>query len=420
MFSNLTQREKILAAIVGSLAPVVVLFLLAMSFINTYNERKTRIAGLNNSINAEFQKRLDATQSNVRRNFHYKLKSLPSADNQAIVEYRDWLEDIIRDNGLRFVSIKNPEKTEIKYRGTGSAVGVSKVANKFEYTFSSSGTLDQIMNFVYDFERVELLQKIKQLTIRPKKERDILTGKHGVTFKIEVVSLVDADEQRDFLATSQELPVTIDQYKESILTRNVFGPANNPPTMSLSRKSFYPDDDISIPLSGRDNDEADELTYEIVDAGELKDATIEQKEGSNRAKLVCPPQELGEYEIKVRVSDNGFPPKSYETNCKITIKERPPKREEKVKEEPPPFLHVGQTQIKRISSRDGIFEVKIAVRTTGEVFELKQGETFELDGSTWKVVDIGVHSMTVEVDDKRLKFDQGAFLDKPSSEEPIK
>ncbi len=417
MFSNLSKREKILSALVGSLVPIVLVFLAGMNFISTYNLRKTQIAGIQNRIDAEFQKKLDASQSNMRRNFYYKLQSLPSNYQRAIVTYRDWLEDMIRDNGMTFGGIRDPESTEVVFRDrtTGS---VTKVASKFEYNFTSSGSLDQIMKFIYEFEQLKLLQKITSLTIKPLRSRDVLSGRHSATFKIEVLSLVDADEDRDFLAAKKELPTSFEEYEGDILARNIFGPANNPPTLSLARKSFYPDDDISIPLSGKDLDDNDQLTYEIVDAGEIAGLEVEQDEGENRATLKCPPLEIGEYAVTLRVTDNGFPAKSSETECKIVVKEKPLK-EEKIVIEKPDFKHSTQTQIKRISAREGVFEVKIAVRTTGEVFELGKGDSFELDSKTWTVRNIDVHSLTLEVDGKLLEFKQGAFLDAPRKETEI-
>ncbi len=405
MFENLSKREKILAAVVGSLAPLVVVFLVFIGFMDQYDSRRREIRNLQQQITAENNKRLEAAQANLRRNYFYRAKSLPSDYSPAIIDYRDWLEKLIRDSGLSFLGIKDPEATQIKYKE--SRTGISKVADKFEYSFSTRGELEQAIQFIYEFESLDLLHKIESVSVKPVTSKNRILEEKVFTFKIEVLSLVDAEEERDFLARRRELPFTLAEYRQQIGENSPWDLPNEEPSFSPPRKSFYVGETINISLSARDSND-DQLTYELVDNGGLEGLVLEHEEGSTRATLNCPEQEPGEYEFTVRVTDDGLPPKSVEKTCQFVVKEKPVRREP---EPEPKIAHASKAQINRISSTNGVFEAKIRVRTTGESFELSNGDEFELDDKKWIVREINIHSLTMEVDGQLLKFRQGAFLD---------
>ena len=161
-------------------------------------------------------------------------------------------------------------------------------------------------------------------------------------------------------------------------------------------------------------DKNDELTYEIVDAGGIVDAKI-KSDSKTRAKFVAGPMPVGEYVGIIKVSDNGFPQKSFETEFKLTVEEKPdPPAEVKTPDPPPPpkVLEGPSTQITRISSRDGVYQVKIRNRMRGEVYVLNEGDEIELDDKTWVIHKI--HSqfkVTIEVDGKLVPFGLGDFLE---------
>ena len=419
MFDNLKQSEKMMLAAVACLLPVGLFFMFFVSYSNEHKNRATRIAGLENKIVDEESKMLNAMNAGLRRQYYYRAKSLPADNGLARSNYRDWLFERVDQSGLKNSKIGAPESSTIKY----SEGGVSTVANKYRYSITTAGSLDEIVKFCYGFYEVDLLHKISSLSITPKRKNDVLTGEHGVTMKVEVLALVDAAENREFLAAIIKPEKEIKSYEDKILSRNIFGPANSPPSLSVSRKSYETGEDISFTLSGRDPDDKDKLSYELVDAGGIEGIEIIQK-GDTRATFKCPPLEVGEYKVKIAVRDSGFPSKSAEDEFKLVIKEpKIVKTKEKEVEPPKPvFVNATKTKIKRINLRKehkdapGVYSVKLDVMTKGEKFELTEGESFELDDKTWLVKKIDTHTLTLEVDGKQLEFRKGDLLSEPRNE----
>jgi hypothetical protein len=414
MFQHLNQREKVLAAVVGCLVPVVLTFFGLMHVYNQYKQGTNTIQSLEDRIENETRKKIDAMLAGTRRAYYYKPRSLP-ANPRYITEYQDWIERLIRECGMGYQTINKPRETNLAYKG--SEKGVSVVARQLQFNFDAKGTLDEILKFCYEFERLELLHKIRQLVLTPVIEKNVLTGQFTAVFTVDVLALVEAEGERDFLQDVVDLPTSLEHYEQVVLTRNIFGTANNPPRLSLSRKSFETGEEISVFLSARDDDKNDRLTYEVVDWGEIKDGKLNTEEGSDRTTLVAPSHEIGEYVVKVRVSDSGFPPKSDEDELKITVKA---KREKVVAAPAEPFRHATETQINRISAINGIAEVKIKVRTTGQVFELRLGDEFELDEEKWIVRDIGTRTLSLEVAGKLMEYKIGDFLAQPRKETLVK
>ena len=413
MFENLSEREKKLALAVVCLLPMLLLFFGWWSFNSRYISGKTSLTSLDNQIKAEKQKSLDAMSAGVRRSFYYTNHSFPT-NKKNITRYQDWLEKSIRDNGLDFKTIDKPKQSKLTFRGEDGQ-GLSTVADKFDFNFDATGTLDQILKFVYEFEQVDLLHKIKTLTITP------LDSSEGpvrckAALKVEVLSLVEAEASRDFLERTRELPRKLDSYMDVVLSRNIFGPANTAPTLKIGRKTFREDDEISFLLSGRDSDKSDTLSYELLDAGGIEGAKIEVS-SKGKATFESSKLDIGEYEIKVAVSDNGLPSKTTEAIGKIVVNEKRKPREDPPEE--PPRKNIGETAITRVAkNKDAVETVKIKVRTTGEVFVLGIGEDFELDGKTWTVreLDTVKATVTLATDGKLLEFRPGNFLNKPRKE----
>lgn len=388
--------------------------------LNRTQEPGSPTSGIEDRIVDEEMKMLNAMNASLRRQYYYRAKSLPADQGLARSNYRDWLFDTVDQSGLKSSKITEPGKSTIKY----NKGGLSTVADKFRYTITTSGSLDEIIKFCYSFYEVDLLHKISSLSIAPRRKNDVLTGEHSVTMKVEVLSLADADEGRDFLALTRKPEKEIASYEDKILTRNIFGPANNPPSLSVSRKSYETGEDISFTLSGRDPDKTDTLTYELVDAGGVEGIEIEQK-GDARATFKCPAQEeVGEYEVTVAVKDSGYPSKSVEEKFKIVIKEPKVVKDEpkEVKPPKPVFVNATKTKIKRIDLRrervggPAVFRVKLDAMTLGKKFQLAEGESFELDDKTWLVKKIEIHKLTLEVDGKQLEFRQGDMLSEARNE----
>ena len=422
MFSNLSKREKKLATIVFSLLPVIIIFMVGIWFNNAYFGNQTEIRSLDKQIKDEKQKQQDATLANQRRRYYRDL-SMPTDFNKAKIDYEEWLGHLVRNEiGMTFRNIKPLPAEQKRYTGGRT---METVYVKHPYSLRVECTLDQLTRFLHEFGKLDLLQSIHSISITPRaagttgEDKKIRTGKLTVEMKIDVISLVDADEKRDFMASIREPAESLEYYDNQIVTRNVFGPANNIPTMSLSKtRSATAGSDISFTLSGSDADKEDLLKFELLE-GPIEGAKLSQSSAKSRsAKFECPAMEPGEYgPFKIRITDSGFPPKSSEGEFVLNVREKrvstpPPKK--------PEFKHAGETAITGIvQESSGDWKVFVWIKTLGKKHKLKQGETFELDKSKWLVHLITPKSVTFQSDNQLMTYGVGDLLTEPSKTESV-
>ena len=383
MFENLSQREKILAALVGSLVPLALLVMITIWFFGQQKDRSTKIDALNTQIKAEQQRVTEALNANERR-LYYRSVSLPSNFKDSGNAYQQWLKHLVRDDvGMVFKSITQDSPSKIKFNG--NVIGQAK-----SFTVLATTDLEQLVDFLTKFYQLDLLHRINSLNLVPKTVGS--SGELSLTAKVEVLSLVDAaaDEDGKFIEQFRKLELTADDYRNAIVNRNIFGPANNSPTLTVSNNgNYYSDKDLKIKISAKDADNNQNLIFSLVDPP-IESATLEQKNPSDkRVFLKAPPQPAGNYTFKVRVTDDGFPPKSFEQEFKITVKEKVASKTPTKKPTKPDFKNSKETRITAIvKDRSGAWEVWINVRLKGEKHKLKVGQSFKLDGAKWEVLSL--------------------------------
>jgi hypothetical protein len=113
---------------------------------------------------------------------------------------------------------------------------------------------------------------------------------------------------------------SIDDYRDAILHRNLFGPENHPPQLApISSPSVKMGETVRFTAKATDADPLDTVTYRLDDAPQ--GATIGASDGKVQWK---PPASLepGKYELKVTATDDGMPRRSASTTVTVTI--RPP------------------------------------------------------------------------------------------------
>lgn len=405
MFDNLSQREKVLATLVVSLVPLALFVMGLFWFLGQRSTRNTQIVSLRSQIEIEEQRLTDALNANQRR-VYYRGVSLPSNFADARNEYQQWLKQLVRnDVGMSYRSITPRSPAKLKFNG-------NVIGQTGTFTLLATTDLKQLVDFLTQFYQVDLLHRINSLKLVPKSagssgsSSGIRSGEIALTAEIEVLSLIDADAERDFVARFRELDLAADDYRNAILQRNIFGPANNTPTLSVSKSSSYTSgQDIRIPISGKDADSDQVLTFEVVDS-QIEPTKLEQKKPTDRRVfLTVPGKPAGEYKFKVRVSDNGFPPKTNETDFTIRFKDKV------VRDPPPPppakpeFKHARETRITAIvKDSSGEWQVWINVRTTGEKHKLSVGESFSLDGQQWQVTSIAPDEASFMVEGNEKTF----------------
>ena len=406
MFENLSQREKILAALVGSLVPLALLVMITIWFFGQQKDRSTKIDALKTQIKAEQQRMTEALDANQRR-LYYRSVSLPSNFQDASNDYQQWLKHLVRvDVGMAFDAIDRRHPTKIKFNG--NVIGLTEF-----FHLRATTDLEQLVDFLTKFYQLDLLHRINSIKLAPKTTGS--SGELSLTVRIEVLSLVDAaaDEDGKFIEQFRKLELTADDYRNAIVNRNIFGPANNSPTLTVSNNgSYYSDKDLKIKISAKDADQNQNLLFSFVDSP-IESATLDQKNPSDkRVHLKAPPQPAGDYTFKVRVTDDGFPPKSFEQEFKITVKEKVASKTPTKKPTKPDFKNSKETRITAIvKDRSGTWEVWINVRLKGEKHKLKVGQSFKLDGAKWEVTSIKPNRATFTVDGATKTFGRNQAFD---------
>lgn len=405
MLENLTQRERVLAWLVMALVPISLLFVGCFWFLGRYNDNNSRIQTLALQLSEQQDKLAAATKANQRR-IYYRSISLPSNLDQARNDYQQWLKQLIRDEvGMDYRSVTPRPASQIKHDG-------KLIGNREIFTVLAIADLEQLVAFFEKFYQLDLLHRINSISIIPKTEgatgaaSRIRSGELSLSLEVEVLSLVDADAKRDFIDETNSMDLADANWRDMILRRNIFGPANNTPIVTVSKSgSYVSGKDARITLNGKDADSQQSLTFELLDSA-IAEAELEQQASDARkAYLKLPGQPEGQYEFTVKVADNGFPPKSNQTEFTVTFKDRKIVAPPPPQPEPPPFEHARETRIAAIVKNNaGDWVVWIKTRTTGETHKLKVGQSFGLDGKDWKVVEILPDRATFEVGGQQQAF----------------
>jgi hypothetical protein len=415
MFDNLSQREKVLATLVVSLIPLALLVMGLFWFFGQRSARNAQLAGLRSQIKIEQQRLTDALNANQRR-IYYRGVSLPSNFEDARNEYQQWLKNLVRNEvGMSYRSITPRSPARLKFNG--NVIGQTET-----FTLLATTNLKQLVDFLTQFYQVDLLHRINSIKLVPKSagksgvNAGIRTGEIALSAEIEVLSLIDADAERDFITQFRELEVAAEDYRDAILKRNIFGPANNTPTLTVSKSSSYvTGKSIRIPISGKDPDSDQILTFTVVDS-QIQSTVLEQKKPTDRRVfLTAPGQKAGEYKFKVRVADDGFPAKSSEKEFTVRFKDKVVRKPPPPKPPKPPkpvFKHARETRITAIvQDKSGTWRVWITVRTKGEKHKLAEGESFKLDGQTWSVISISPDEARFMVDGNEKTFRRNMTFD---------
>ena len=413
-FEKMTPREQKLAIAVLCLVPAALLFMSVFWVIGKYGENNQEFMSLSAALSSEEDRELSAIKAERRRNY-YNSVSLSPRFVDAGNDYLIWLKTLLNDTNLNYKTFNSRNAGEI--RQNNQVIGEKK-----KFSFTATGKLDEVTEFLTRFYSVDTLHRINSMKITPGNEsggknKKVRTGKLSVNFVIEIAALSTAEDNPEFAKNVRVLARDKADYRAAILRRNIFGPANNIPTISARPSSSYTSmSDARITVTGKDADDNDKLSFEVVES-DVEGAELAASSGKRSTRLTVPGQKAGTYNVKLRVTDSGFPPKESFADVKVTFKDKVVKK----KEEPKPkkaFIHAKETRITGITRlRDGNWQVWIKVRTTGEKYKLLVGESFELDKHDWVVESIQPHSAVFLVDGKQLKFNDRVTFDKPLGEE---
>jgi hypothetical protein len=404
-----------LAIIAGVMIPAFVLMTGSVWYMNLLSSSGNQALELQSKVDQATALKTKALASERRRKRYLEL-SLASQPEQAKIQYRQWLgqlaESVFGPNGYVLESIVG---TGLRFNRTES-VG-EKLTIKLNV---ASADLRQLNEFLYRFYDAPILHRINSLTATPivakigAAEQMKPTGKLGLLVQIDALSLAEAEPKKTIGDGSSDiLSRDLAAYRDKIESRNLFGLPNNPPVITTSAQpSEFEGRDVQLGITAREPDENDELKFELLSCT-IDGAELTQRDPKSRsAQFTSAPLAPGEYKFKVRVTDSGFPAKSDEREFTLKIKPK----EVIVTKPPEIFIHAQEAvAVAVVQDSQGVVRAWIHVRTLGKMHKLAVGETFDLDGASWKLVQLKHDSLTLEVNGKFQVYRIGDHLDRPRS-----
>lgn len=401
MFENMTDREKKLLFVASLLIPIGLVFLGFFWFLSAYDGVNQEYTSLMTALETEQNKADDGFNAELRRQY-YNNVSLPPSVVTATNEYQGWLTSKLEEIQFETPRVKPTDAGALQVR-----MGTPEIGRRKLFNVQAKGNLAQLHQFLVDFYQVDLLHRINSLKIIPQTEgngaKKVRTGQLSIIMAIETISLAKAVNRENFTEAKRALAQSENEY-DLILKRNIFGPANNQPTLEARSATVYVDETATVSLSGKDADEQDLLKFELLESS-IEGLELEQSRPTDRrAKLVIPSQPAGKYEFTAKVSDNGFPPKETIEKFYVKFDLRPPPKvvvETPPPPPPPPFKHSTMTRVTGTSlDKDGRWLAWITIRTTDERYRVPVGDTFVVDGEEWRVIAADEDSATFEVGGK--------------------
>jgi len=358
----MNQREKILAIAVGGLIAVFAAIYgwqVVGGWISTKSER---LASLKQQLSDE-QFQLQLGMQTVDEIKQLEKKSLPGDIDVARSLYQQRLLEVATDHQLEEIDVSAITGTQ---RGRGY--------QQLSFKLKGRGDLRQVTRLLYKFYRSDSLQRIRYLSLKPIRD----SKKLDLDVTLEALVLDGADP-------AETLPAGIDRefeqksleaYLDEIVGRNIFSRANNPPLLAAVRESTYPGEPVRVELRGRDDDELDNLRYELIESPDSS-ASVDPESGT----FSWHPRETGDYVFKVSVTDDGLPARTAEAEVRVAVRDRPPPPEPRERPAPPPKEpddDVKNTYVTAITGSGGVPSIWFSVRTTGETLKVALGEKFDI------------------------------------------
>jgi hypothetical protein len=364
----MTQREKMLGALVGLLVIVVGGVVAARSVMGWFNSRQEQII----SLEGEIQRKNSEIERGKRlqlRLVEYEERSLPSRDDLAHSYYRQWLTELAERAGLAGMNIKG-----INPRPSGDTF------KTFGFTLTGRGDVKKVVRLLHDIYAVDHLHRINNVILAELPDTRDLDVKIGV----DALALSTAAPDKQLTTKPGRLLASAERehYLETIVGRNFFGPPNQPPKLSgVSDQRAIVGRTFSFTVNAED-DKLDKVTYSL-EGDEPRGARIDPQSGKFDWRSESP----GKFEFTVVATDDGFPPKSSRAKFAVSVGEPPPPP---VVAPPPPralgFDHAKHAYITGIVSKGGRRQLWLTVRTTGEQLRLFEGDAIDLGSVNGKLL----------------------------------
>ncbi|MCU0871761.1 MAG: hypothetical protein MUE50_05405 [Pirellulaceae bacterium] len=390
----MNKRERILALLVGVALLALAAFFGARKVNEAIRARKQQIAAAEKAVRDKNQI-LQLSAEPAGRMKDYQRRSLPSDLEQARSLYQTWLLNLVKDAGF--------EDTQVSVLPTRSEKGIYNVLG---FSVSGRGNMPKLVSFLHRFYSADLLHRVRRLHAK----RVPGTKQLDLAVAIDAVSLPTADstDKLNEQAVRKLAHGDLAAYLKTILERNLSGPANKEPTIEVPTElTKYVGDMVSFTVKAQDPDKLDRISYGL-EGSELANARIDANSGEFR----WPADKIGEYEVVVAASDDGFPPKTAQQAVKIRITERPPDAPQEASVPKPSFELAKFAFVTAITEADGKRQAWISLRAEGKLLKLFEGDEFQIGEVTVKLTRIAEKAVELDaaVLEKRLQVTLGQNL----------
>ena len=379
----MNQRERILTIVVGALLTIIGVFWIIGKVSNTFRVRNAALEQVQNEIAGKQQFVAKARQT-VKKLAEYEDMSLPSDPELARSQYQAWLSEIVDRAGLVEPQVK--------------VVAQSRLANgatQLTCSVNGLGDLRQLTTLLHEFYCVNTIHRIRRLPLRPQADSKQIK----IDLRVEALILSTANKEKDFdIAPSSPLAaLSSEELIDPIIQRNMFSPANNPPTIrTVSTQRVARGKPLSLSLRAEDADKLDNLKFSLG-----ADAPQAARVDADGGRLEWTPAENGKYTFTVLVRDDGIPSKQAEQLIEVDVVD--------------PSLVAGPAGAKQLAFDDARFTYAIAmlevsgqrqlwlqIRTSGQILKLNEGDSVRVGSIDAKIARIGQRDVELDANGERI------------------
>ena len=384
----MSDREKLLGYAVGGLLVLFAVFGIYRMVQGGLNAKTNELRELSSTYNSEKKKKMLGNQA-VGKVTNYRARSLPSTLADAQREFSQWLNEQVDEVGL-----KNKVVRPQPFAPTGR-----KKAEYTELSYAVTGTGDikQITRLLYKVQTIDKLHRIRSLNLVKAKEGTDLK----LSMMVDALSMPDDTkhpvERAPTGSVLRSLPLSLEAYEEKIANRNLFSPGNQAPKFErVRRQEAEIGKRFTVNLEAKDPED-DKLTFRLADKYDDSPFKV-----SKSGRLSFTPDELGDVEVEVWVTDAGIPAKESKTVVKINVV--PEKIVEKEKEED--FDETKLTYFTAIlqGKEDPLPQICLNYRSKDEIEYLAEGDDIEIGKWSGKILAIEVLRKVI-----RLETEDGQF-----------
>jgi hypothetical protein len=384
----MTQRERILAIAVGGMLVMLAFWWGFDKYRTAIKQRTNKLATLDQD---QMKLREQILQGHLadRQMTEYMLRSLPGNAERARSVYQQWL----LETGLKHkIDDLNVDPT--------TAMPVGDLYQRLSFRVSGKGSMPDLSHLLYDFYSKDYLHLIRELTIRKVKNQEDLT----IEMSIDAIALLEtASDAKPPEGSSWRVRGDVAAYRDPIMNRNFFEPPNGAPLFGGSSEvEAIVGRDSPIPLAAKDP-EGDQVVYEFVEPPPSF-VRLDSRSGT----LHVNSDQLREFTLQVRATDDGYPTRSTELELKVSVVQPPAPPPA----EPPKLAFDDSTQTVLtglVHGRDD-WTAWMHVRTKDTTLKLRVGDQFEIGSLKGKVIEVAPKFVELEIEGRRFTLKPNGIL----------